>query len=460
MNTTCRKPNTLKKLERMNKALRHEEPDRVPISDFFWGSFVERWRRELGLPRRRQPLLPLRPRLDRHGPEHGPLDPPVRDAQGDAPRRSWSRPASARSCASVSRFPMPEMRAWEIDTFEKLERAEFDDPRDRRRFFEAGDNQIAGVGDGFQRNTPAWIDTVKALRPDFPVYGSMIEVSECLTRLIGQENAMLWMGLYPERMGEVIHRIGEFYLECAKAAIDAGRRAARRLRHLGRRGLQEMACSSRPPTGATTSSRGWRRSSTAPTPTASRSSTTAAATCRRSSRTSSRSASTPTTRWRPRPAWTCVDLRRRYGHRIAFCGNSDIRVWETRRPRGHPPRSPPQAQRRPGRRLHLPVRPLRHQRRRGQTYDYHRRARARMPAATRCNSASSRSRSEPACPPFFVAASQTFGERINFHPHLHFLVTEGGMDRPEVFHRISSWDDARLAEMKWNRSSAPTAAAG
>ena len=28
-------------------------------------------------------------------------------------------------------FPMPEMRAWEIDTFEKLERAEFDDPRDR-----------------------------------------------------------------------------------------------------------------------------------------------------------------------------------------------------------------------------------------------------------------------------------------------------------------------------------------
>jgi len=37
-----RKDNTLKKLERMNKALRHEEPDRVPISDFFWGSFIKR----------------------------------------------------------------------------------------------------------------------------------------------------------------------------------------------------------------------------------------------------------------------------------------------------------------------------------------------------------------------------------------------------------------------------------
>ena len=44
-----RKENTLRKLDRMNKTLRHEEPDRVPISDFFWGSFTERWRKELGL---------------------------------------------------------------------------------------------------------------------------------------------------------------------------------------------------------------------------------------------------------------------------------------------------------------------------------------------------------------------------------------------------------------------------
>jgi hypothetical protein len=45
-----RKENTLRKLERMRRALRHQEPDRVPISDFFWGSFTQRWRAELGLP--------------------------------------------------------------------------------------------------------------------------------------------------------------------------------------------------------------------------------------------------------------------------------------------------------------------------------------------------------------------------------------------------------------------------
>jgi len=45
-----RKTTTLQKLERMRKALRHHEPDRVPISDFFWGGFLRRWRKELDLP--------------------------------------------------------------------------------------------------------------------------------------------------------------------------------------------------------------------------------------------------------------------------------------------------------------------------------------------------------------------------------------------------------------------------
>ncbi|MCU0784068.1 MAG: hypothetical protein MUF81_08490 [Verrucomicrobia bacterium] len=43
-----RKANTLEKLHRMNTALRHQEPDRVPISDFFRGGFTKRWQQELG----------------------------------------------------------------------------------------------------------------------------------------------------------------------------------------------------------------------------------------------------------------------------------------------------------------------------------------------------------------------------------------------------------------------------
>ena len=217
-----RKENTLRKLERLNAALQHREADRVPISDFFWGSFTRRWRQELGLSPDANPYYHYDLDWITTVPN---MDPWIRpfETLKETPEEVVVKTGFGAIMHKHFDFPMPEMRAWELDTFEKLERAEFDDPRDQRRFFAAGDNQIAGVGDGFERNSPAWVDTVKSLRPDFPVYGSMIEVSECLTRLIGQQNAMLWMGEYPERMGAVISRIGVHYLECAKAEIDAGK---------------------------------------------------------------------------------------------------------------------------------------------------------------------------------------------------------------------------------------------
>jgi len=216
-----RKENTLRKVERMSKTLRHEEPDRVPISDFFWGSFTERWRRELGLPADANPYYHYDLDWIVTVPNMDPWIRPFETIQ-ETPEQIVVKTGFGAVLHKHFAHPMPEMRAWETDTFAKLERAVFDDPRDRRRFVSPGDNQIAGVGDGFQRNSPAWIETVSSLRPDFPVYGSMIEVSECLTRLIGQENAMLWMAEYPERMGAIINRIGAFYLEMAQAEIEAG----------------------------------------------------------------------------------------------------------------------------------------------------------------------------------------------------------------------------------------------
>ncbi len=49
----------------------------------------------------------------------------------------------------------------------------------------------------------------------------MMECSECMTRLIGPQNHMLWMAMEPERFAAVLDRVGQFYLDGAKAAIDA-----------------------------------------------------------------------------------------------------------------------------------------------------------------------------------------------------------------------------------------------
>ena len=93
----------------------------MPISDFFWGSFTERWRKELGLPADANPYY------------HYDLDWIVTVPNMDP----WIRPfETLRETAEEVvvktgfgaimhkhfEFPMPEMRAWETDTFEKLER--------------------------------------------------------------------------------------------------------------------------------------------------------------------------------------------------------------------------------------------------------------------------------------------------------------------------------------------------
>ncbi len=326
----ARKENTLRKRERLYRALRHEEPDRVPISDFFWGSFTRRWRKELGLPDDANPY------------EYYDLDWIVTVPNMDP----WIRPFEtlAETAGEVivktgfgalmrKRFdlPMPEMLAWETDSLEALERVEFDDPRDRRRFFEGGDNQIAGVGDGFERNSPPWINTVKSLWRDIPVFGSMIEVSECLTRLIGQENALLWMGMEPDRMGSIINRIGAHYLECAKAEIDAGAGLLDGLVIWGDVAYKK----------STFMAPAYWREYFKPWPAA----MTAYAHdrglpviyhgCGNVKKILPDFIAIGVDAYNPLEAKAgldVVDLRRQYGHTLGFCGNSNIQIWESNDP--------------------------------------------------------------------------------------------------------------------------------
>ena len=323
----ARKTATLQKLQRMSKALRHEEPDRVPISDFFWGGFVRRWRKELDLPDDANPYYHYDLDWIVTMPN---MDPWIRpfETRRETPEEVVVKTGFGAILRKKFDCPMPEMMAWEIDTFEKLEAVEFDPPDDPRRYFEAGDNQIAGVGDGFERNSPAWIETVRALHPDFPVYGSIIECAECLTRLIGQQNTLLWMGLYPDRMGKIINRIGVFYAACARAAIDAGSGLLDGFVIWGdvayKRGLffspdywrayfkpwvkAMVDCAHR--RGLPVIYHG----------------------CGDVRAIFDDFIEIGIDAYNPlevKAGMDAIELRRRYGHRMAFCGNSDVRVWET-----------------------------------------------------------------------------------------------------------------------------------
>jgi uroporphyrinogen decarboxylase len=215
-----RTANCLAKLDRMNKTLRHEEADRVPISDFFWGSFLTRWREDLGLPADTDiytyydlDWIVTVPNMDPHVKQFEVL----KETEQDVVVRTGFEAVIRKKFAD----PMPEWLGFDTDTIAKAQAFEFDDPWDERRYFSAGDNQIAGVGDGFARNTPAWVETLKTLHPNFVVYGSVCEANEYMTRIVGPENLLLWIGLYPEEFGRFVERANEFALEITQAQIKA-----------------------------------------------------------------------------------------------------------------------------------------------------------------------------------------------------------------------------------------------
>ena len=217
MNRTA---NCLAKLDRMNRALRHQEPDRVPISDFFWGSFIERWRRELRLPAGTDIYayydLDWRVTVPNLDPHIRPLE-ILHQNQEEVVVHTGFEAVIRKKFAA----PMPAFLEFQTDTIEKMRAFQFDDPWDDRRWFAGGGNQLAAVGDGFEPSVPPWIDALKSLYPDFPVYGSVCEAHETAWRILGPENVLLWIGLYPDEMARFVERINAFAVEVTKAQIKA-----------------------------------------------------------------------------------------------------------------------------------------------------------------------------------------------------------------------------------------------
>jgi hypothetical protein len=209
------------KVNRVQMALRHQEPDCVPMGESYWGSFLERWRRELGLAQDADPYryydldwIVTVPNMDPHIRSFEILQ----ENQSEVIVRTGFEAVIRKKFAD----PMPAFLRFETDSLEKMAAFQFDDPWDDRRYYQGGDNQLAGVGDGFVCNLPAWVDTVKSLHPDIAVFGSVCEAHEMLWRMIGTENVMTWIGLYPDDIGRFIERIGRFVLDITRAQIRAG----------------------------------------------------------------------------------------------------------------------------------------------------------------------------------------------------------------------------------------------
>jgi len=207
------------KIQRLRDALAHRQPDRIPAGEAFWTGFLKRCRALWGDdfdPYRAFDLdyIIIMPNLDPRIQAFEVLsevgeDIVLRTGFGATIRRSGDK-------------PMPHFEAFSVSRPEEMADFVFDAPDDRRRFFSGGDDQLNCVGDALSRNIPSWDDRLKPYVEDFAVFGGVCEPYEYLWRIIGSENALLWMGLYPDQLGAFVDRIGEWMVRSLQAQIEAG----------------------------------------------------------------------------------------------------------------------------------------------------------------------------------------------------------------------------------------------
>ena len=206
--------------DRLRKALNHQEGDRVPAGDFFWTGFARKCQQKWGDdfdPYRRFDLdyVVINPNMD---PRIRPFEIVAEEGEDVVVKTGFGATIRRRGD-----LPMPHYEGFSVTRAEEMADFGFDDPAAPARFFVGGDDQLNGVGDALVRDIPAWDERVDGYADEFPVFGSVCEPFEYLWRIVGSENALLWMGLEEERLREFVDRIGAFMHQLATAEIEAGK---------------------------------------------------------------------------------------------------------------------------------------------------------------------------------------------------------------------------------------------
>jgi hypothetical protein len=112
-------------------------------------------------------------------------------------------------------------------------------PADPRRFIQAGDDQINGVGDAIGRNIPPGPKDLKNTRTNTVLFGSVCEAYEYLWRCIGTMNSLTWPLEEPELFGDCRLADRRLPVRITPALRSSMAREAQGHVHLGRRGLRQ-----------------------------------------------------------------------------------------------------------------------------------------------------------------------------------------------------------------------------
>ena len=208
------------KVKRLRAALSHQEGDRVPVGESFWTGFIQRCQDTWGAgfdPYRAFDLdyMVLTPNMD---PQIRPVEVLARQGEDIVVRTNFGTTIRRTGTA-----PMPRFEAFAVREPQEMAGFPLDDPADPRRFAQAGSDQLNSVGDALVLEFPSWEERVSSRAGELAVFGSVAEPYEYLWRIIGSENALLWLASDPQPYAAFVERLGEFLLSFARAEIAAGK---------------------------------------------------------------------------------------------------------------------------------------------------------------------------------------------------------------------------------------------
>jgi len=206
------------KLDRVQKALSCQEPDRIPRFDLFWQEFIDKWIVEKQLP------------PDTNINEYYDLDFVLCVMNEDPKVESFTliergedytifKSGFGCTCKKADYSPMPAYLDFEVKSADQYAEFVLDDPNDERRYDQPSANILSSSGNV---EAPSFQDQMAGVEGRFPRMGLVLEGQEFMWRIRGMQELFVDLMLQETRVKEMLERVEAFEIQLGLNQIKMG----------------------------------------------------------------------------------------------------------------------------------------------------------------------------------------------------------------------------------------------
>ncbi|MCL4376963.1 MAG: hypothetical protein M1409_01075, partial [Actinobacteria bacterium] len=209
-----RNKKALKKIQRINDCLKYkDDKNNFPIQDiYFWDKFLINWRKYFKLNNNEDIFRYYDLDMVCCSPN---IDPKIENVIVIEKTQSYIIYKGGFGSTLKLDFsqPVPYFIDFAVKEITDLDKYEFEDPNDRKRF----EKSFAPV-DMYGLTLP-FSGQIENYRDDFFIMGNISEGREMAWRVLGLQNELLYISLYPEKLRSFAEKVADFDIELGKIQL-------------------------------------------------------------------------------------------------------------------------------------------------------------------------------------------------------------------------------------------------